>query len=317
MKYVAGRTCKGIATMQQTTVEETGRTLAGMVERAHTSRILRALGAPDPSLLTSADLRSLVALNLAAGYHRLAVISDVMRFYRDRTGLELQEYPALALVDEAMASREAMDAAEAAYGLALRIAPALAEVHFGLARLRQLRGETGAALEGMEETLKHAPHPNASPHAHLHANAHWERATLLRAVARNQEALAAYRTALAALPSFGVHHVEAARFFRRMGHIEEGIAHFRRCMTYSHRYFAEFMPPPVMAPVTGSSRVQDVIYETARGELVVFWEGKYVCVATAAAVGAPPGLPLEGLSAAVLAGARSAASIAELEQCEA
>ena len=154
-----------------------------------------------------------------------------------------------------------------------------------------------------------------SPSAYLHANAHWERATLLEDVGRDADALQAYRAALSGLGSFGVHHVRVARFFRRMGLIAEAIAEFRKCMAYSHRYFPEFMLPPLSAAPGAEPAAVTPIYETTTGDVVVFHEGQYLAV--------PAGLwkrsasEVTAITADMAAASRRASNIAALEPAQA
>ena len=248
------------------------------VRAAHANPILRGLGAPDPARIGETRDAGLFMLHFASAHHRLAVILDVMRYYARQANLEPTDYPALVSATAACGERSPHEIAEDAYRQAIALAPTLAEAHFALARLRQLQGKHDLALSGLATTLEHPVHALASPSAFLHANAHWERATLLEDLERDQDALQAYRAALSGLVSFGVHHVRVARFFRRMGLIVEAIAEFRKCMTYSHRYFPEFMLPPLSAEPRVEPPPVTPIYETTTGDVVVFHEGQYFAV---------------------------------------
>src|SRR5260370_598241 len=120
--------------------------------------------------------------------------------------------------------------------------------------------------------------PEAPADAYRHGDAHWERATIFEDLGLNAEALIEYRAALTKLDRLGVHHIRVARFFRRLGLLEEAAEHFRRCMTYSHRYFAEFILPPLEPPRPTVSPMVEVIHTNRRGEQVVFCHGAYFSV---------------------------------------
>jgi tetratricopeptide (TPR) repeat protein len=245
---------------------------------AHANPILRGLGAPDPARIGRARDAGLFLLHFASAHHRLAIILDVMRYYARQASLDPTDYPALVSAEAACGKRSAHDIAEDAYRQAIALVPTLAEAHFALARLHQLQGKHDLALSGHAKTLEHPVHALASPSAFLHANAHWERATLLEDMGRNADALQAYRAALSGLASFGVHHVRVARFFRRMGLIAEAIAEFQKCMVYSHRYFPEFMLPPLSASPAAEPAPLPPVYVTTAGDVVVFHEGQYLAV---------------------------------------
>ncbi|MBV9984803.1 tetratricopeptide repeat protein [Bradyrhizobium sp.] len=285
------------------------------VRAAHANAILRGLGAPDPAMMSEANQAGLFMLHFASAHHRLAVVLDVMRYYARQASLDPTDYPALVSAEAACRERSAHEIAEDAYRHAIALAPTLAEAHFALARLRQLQGKRDLALSGFATTLEHPVHALASPSAFLHANAHWERATLLEDFGRDAEALQSYRAALSGLASFGVHHVRVARFFRRIGLTAEAIAEFRKCMIYSHRYFPEFMLPPLSAaPAVGPTPVTPV-YVTSTGDVVVFHEGQYLAV--------PAGLwqrsagELTVIPADMAAASRRASNIAALEPAHA
>jgi hypothetical protein len=69
-----------------------------------------------------------------------------------------------------------------------------------------------------------------------------------------------------------------ARFFRRIGLVAEAIAEFRKCMAYSHRYFPEFMLPPLSAAPSAEPAPVTPLYVTTAGDVVVFHEGQYLAV---------------------------------------
>jgi len=165
--------------------------------------------------------------------------------------------------------------ARSCYTYSISASPDLAEAHYNLGRLDQADSSREAALARYRRVLELQPHERATPHAHLLANAHWESATLLEDLGRSQEALVAYRAALAGLSSFGVHHIRVAKFFRRMNCMTEALTEFRKGMGYSHRYFPEFLLPPLTAAEPVPPARLRPIHETARGEIVVFWQGQY------------------------------------------
>lgn len=236
------------------------------------------MGAPEPACLEADPHTGLIALHLGAAFHRLEIVSAVVRYYAKLTHWTDADYPVLALLGHHAREDEARLNAMTCYELAIQAAPDLAEAHYGVARLFQMTGQNEAAVAAFGNVLNLAPHRQAPAGTHLHGNAHWERANLFEALERPDEALVAYRAALSAVPNFGVHHLRAARFLRRMGFHEEAVAHFRKCMTYSHRYFPEFMPPP-LAPTVGLPATSiEPIYETSRGEIVVGWNGEYYAV---------------------------------------
>jgi tetratricopeptide (TPR) repeat protein len=259
-------------------IDAIGPSRMDAVRAAHANPILRGLGAPDPVRIGQAKDAGLFMLHFASAHHRLAVILDVMRYYARQANLEPTDYPALVSAETACGERSAHDIAEDAYRWAIALVPTLAEAHFALARLHQLQGKHDLALSGLATALEHPLHALASPSAFLHANAHWERATLLDDMGRDADALQAYRAALSGLASFGVHHVRVARFFRRVGLIAEAIAEFRKCMAYSHRYFAEFMLPPLSAAPATEPAPPTPVYVTSAGDVVVFHEGQYLAV---------------------------------------
>jgi tetratricopeptide (TPR) repeat protein len=285
------------------------------VRGAHANPILRGLGAPDPARIGEARDAGLFVLHFASAHHRLAVILDVMRYYARQANLDPTDFPALVSAEAASGGRSPDEVAEDAYQQAIALAPTLAEAHFALARLRQLQGKHELALSGLATTLKHPLHARASPSAFLHANAHWERATLLEDVERDADALQAYQAALSGLASFGVHHARVARFFRRIGLVAEAIAEFRKCMAYSHRYFPEFMLPPLSAAPSAEPAPVTPLYVTTAGDVVVFHEGQYLAVPARLWQGSAG--PVTAITADMAAASRRASNIAVLEPAHA
>jgi tetratricopeptide (TPR) repeat protein len=299
----------------ETAATDTIKSSLDAARAAHANPILRGLGAPDPARISETTQAGLFMLHFASAHHRLAVILDVMRHYARQANLDPTDYPALASAEAACGERRARDIAEDAYRHAIALAPRLAEAHFALARLRQLQGKHELALSGFATTLEHPVHALASPSAFLHANAHWERATLLEDFGRDADALQAYRAALSGLASFGVHHVRVARFFRRMGLITEAIAEFQKCMAYSHRYFPEFMLPPLSAAPAAEPTPVTPVHVTSTGDVVVFHEGQYLAVP--ASLWPRSAGELTAITADMAAASRRASNIAVLEPAHA
>lgn len=232
------------------------------------SGLLKALGFSAPGVGAPA----LAALHAGAAHHRLAVIGDVMAAYWRDEPAEMPSY-----MREIITAREASRvAARRYYREALRFNPDLAEGWFNLGRLLQDEGNGQSAFVAFNRCAALSPHPDASPHAHLQANAHWHAATILEDQGRDAEALERYRQAVALCDNFGVHHARFANLLRSAGHIDEAMEHYQRLMSYSHRYFTEFVLPPLASqPEVPQHEELDVIYETAEGSPVVFWNGQY------------------------------------------
>lgn len=252
--------------------------LRQMVVRAHAEPLLRAFGAPAPEHVDYPARASLSALHLATAFHRVAVVLDVLQFYCARGQLSASESDPLEMLIEALKGEEPRAAAESLYRQALAFCPQSAEAHYGLARLLRASATSAEILEGFAASLNFPPHPEAPAHAYLHANAHWERAIIFEDLGSSAQALSEYRAALAMLDNFGVHHLRVARFFRRLGLAEEATEHFRRCMTYSHRYFAEFILPPLDPAKVPVAPAIEVVHTNRRGEQVVYWQGAYFAV---------------------------------------
>lgn len=291
--------------------------IRSLASHAYDDAVLRGLQAPDPAFLASqeaesADRFSLFVLHLGVAIHRKAIITDVMHHYARLSGLDRQSYPPLSVLDPTEWDDTADSLAMQCYDSCVANDDSLAEAHYNRARLLQRLGDRHSALKAFQECLERSPHGRSSPHAHLHANAHWESATLHEAVGQPDEALKAYRAALAGLGQFGVHHVRVARFFRKQGLVDEAVAEFRKCMGYSHRYFPEFMPPALVDEEADAPTQNECIYETEQGECVVLWQGRYHALPSsiwhAVVDDSTP------LSADVVAETRHASSIAALEK---
>lgn len=252
--------------------------LASLLEEHAGAKLLAALGLPvhDPAQ------PALTALHAGAAFHRLAVLRDVTESYRTQAGLSDAEMPVLRLLDDSVGQTSPRAVTERFYRIALAWDDRLAEAWYGLGRLHQYRNEREAALDAFARAGSLEPHPRASGNAHLHANAHFSRACLLEDMERDEEALAAYRQALALLDNFGVHHQRIADFLRRHGSSAETVRAYEKLMAYGHRYFPEFTLPPLEA-VTPPAAVErlEVLYETSDGAPVVFWQGGYYRIAPA------------------------------------
>lgn len=238
-----------------------------------TPPLLPALGHP----VGSHDQPALHALHAGAAYHRLAVILETLEAYARHAGLPPGEPAGLVLARQAAGAAPPRASAARLYRQALDADGGLAEAWFNLGRLQQHADEREAALAAFERAAALPVHARALPHAQLHANAHWHAATLLEDLGRDEAALGRYRAALAGCESFGVHHLRYAHFLRRCGRLDEAIPQYERMMTYSHRYFTEFVLPPLKVPVAAAPapEVLDVIYEAADGAAVVFWNNLY------------------------------------------
>ncbi len=289
--------------------------------------LLAALGYPAPD----ATQPALVELHAGAAFHRLALLLDTVEAYARNADLPAGEPAYLEGLRALSAGEPPRAVAERHYRDALRADERLAEAWFGLARLRQSAGAVDEAIDAFRRALALPAHPRAQPHAQLAANAHWHCATLLEDLGRGDEALAHYREAVSRCDSFGVHHVRYARFLRARGMVEESIPHFERMMGYSHRYFSEFVLPPLHAAPAAAPAPEalDTIHETADGAGVVFWNNLYwklpahMLPATAAQLaatqgGAPAAGWFKGLLGRLGLGSgraplRGAASIVEME----
>ena len=255
-----------------------GDSLADRAQQAYANEVLRSFGAP-PIPIDDGLEPGLIALHLAAAYHRIAVVLDVFNFYA-RNSASKGELRPFELVAASLGGRDARQIAADYYGEAIAIAPLLAEAYYGSARLHQAGGRSQEALDSFRRVVRLRPHPAAPAEAHLHANALWEQAQIFESLGDTAAALETYQGALARLDNFGVHHIRVANFLRRQELLAEATEHYRRCMRYSHRYFPEFLPPPLRpkrAEAAEDSATQ-VIHTLSSGEHVVFWEGAYFAV---------------------------------------
>jgi tetratricopeptide (TPR) repeat protein len=255
-------------------------TLDDLAAGASRNAIMRAFGAPSGHLLSEFLCKepALIALHLAATFHKIAIALEVLRHYSSAAGFAVEDFPVLTLLVTALDGKKARSQAVIMYKHAIDRAPKLAEAYYGRARLAQAASNLGAALGDFETVLRLTPHRDAPAHSMLCANAHWERATILEQQGHDEAALEGYRAAVAGLDTFGVHHIQLARFLRRLGHLEEAALHYRRCMTYSHRYFPEFILPSLGVSISSSPATVDVICKTGRGEPVIYWKGFYLAL---------------------------------------
>lgn len=288
--------------------------IKALADQAFQDQVLRGLEAPEPHQVDDPTPQSqgLFALHLGATFHRRAIIVEVMQYYARRRGFSHADFPSLALVTETGSGGSSREYARSCYDFAVFASPELAEAHYNLARLDQAERTYESALTRFRKVLELEPHARATPHAHLHANAHWEMATVCECLGRDADALSAYKVALAGLTSFGVHHIRVAKFFRKMNSVADAISEFRKGMEYSHRYFPEFLLPSLSsASPVPPPRVQ-AVYETTRGETVVFWQGQYYALPA----GAWPrgGDDIFELTDEQRADARRASSIVRLEE---
>lgn len=259
--------------------------LVAAVDQLREIRLMTDLGVPASDLVTTPGGcdEALTWLHLAAACLRFSVIADLADFYCARTGFALQDLGYGAEVMRMGGAVGARDRAAQYYAASRQLNPTLAEANYGLGRVAQL----GLGTDGdIEEPLAHfrrcldLPAHEATPaHAHLHANAHWESAWLLERAGRVDEALTEYRQALSRLDTFGVHHVRVARFYRRLGLQADAAEQYLVCARYTHRYFPEFVLPPLQAaPATAAAPVPDEIFTTPAGARVYFHKGQYILV---------------------------------------
>ncbi len=264
-------------------IDFTGATLGALMRHAFGDRYLHGFGAPDPVVVDRLGpaASALATLHLAAAYHRLAVVCDVVADYRDLAGQPENVPVYAAALSECLGGMAPYYIAKTLYQRAVSDAPSFAEAHFGLARAAMAAGEEATALMHFGRVVDLPAHPDGPAHAHLHANAYWYQANLLEDLGNDAKALECYRNALAKLGNFGVHHLRVAKFFRRLGLGQEAAENFQRCMEYSHRYFAEFSLPPLTPPVKCAPcepASLDPIYTTSLDETVVFWQGRYFAI---------------------------------------
>ena len=257
--------------------------LAAAITEARESWLLVDVGTPTAEAAASVPEEALAWLHLAVAYLRASIIGDLGEYYCRQSHLDLADLgfgADLARLGGAIGARR--QAAEH-YSRAAALKPNLAEAHYGLGRVEQLGlgrpVDREHALTAFDHCLQHPAHPATPPHAHLHANAHWESAWLLDQLGRTDAALAHYRQALSLLDTFGVHHIRVARFLRRLGLWDEAARHYVICAGYTHRYFPEFiLPPLVPAPQATGPAEPDEVFTTPGRDRVFFHGGKYVLV---------------------------------------
>lgn len=257
--------------------------LSDLAAAASRSAILRVFGAPSDDLLSKPLSKepALIALHLAATFYKITIVLEVLDHYcSPHKGVPIEHFPVHSLLVGALAGKNARSQAAILYQHAIDRAPKLAEAYYGRARLAQAALDLESALRNFETVLRLSPHRDTPAHALLHANAHWERATILEQQGHDEAALKSYRAAITGLETFGVDHIRLARFLRRLGYFEEAAVHYRRCMTYTHRYFPEFILPPLATstPSLSPPASVEVVYKTHRGELVIYWKGSYLAL---------------------------------------
>ncbi|WP_461494816.1 hypothetical protein [Pyruvatibacter sp.] len=262
------------------------------LEAAAQQPLLNELGAPQKSILDEREGsdQSLVWLHLGSAWLKMSVIADLAEFYCKSTRTPLEWLGYGQILQEAGGASGIRDEARTCFKAALDANNRLAEAHFGLGRIEQLGGNADQALEHFQTCTGLAQHAHAAPDAHLKANAFWEAATILDDSGRDTEALSCYQSAISLLDSFGVHHVQYARFLRRIGRREEAADHYLACARYTHRYFPEFQPPrlgPAAAPASADGL--DTIFTTPDGDNVYFHAGQY----TLLPAGEQPNSPAE------------------------
>jgi tetratricopeptide (TPR) repeat protein len=239
---------------------------------AESDHLLKSLGFAEPDLSQPA----LSALHAGAAYHRLAVIIDVVAAYARDANLPPGEPVYFERLRQVQLNGEPRVTAESYYREAIKRDSRLAEARFNLGRLLQDSGDREQALDCFNRCTSLPPHSRAQPHAFLHANAHWHAATILEDLGRDDEALTRYRDAVALCENFGVHHARFARFLRRRGLLSEAVVQYERLMTYSHRYFTEFVLPSLQPSASPSSaQPLDILYETTEGSAIVFLGNEY------------------------------------------
>lgn len=253
------------------------------IKNASKNPLLAELGLPD----CNKDDIALTWLHLAATYLKFSIIADLGEFYCERISQAHKEIGFGKHICAFGSAAVARDHAQNAYLKALSVDPNLAEAHFGLARSIQLQNQR---LENKDTIISHfqrcldlQPHIRGLPHAYLHANTHWEIACIYDDAGRDEEALTAYRNALSLLSNFGVQHIRVARFFRKHGLYEDASSQYLICSRYSHRYFPEFILPPLVSDKAEDSRALtnlDTVFTTPEGDSIYFNNGKYILVPT-------------------------------------
>jgi len=251
------------------------------IQNASKNPLLVELGLPT----CDDDEIALTWLHLGAAYLKFSIIADLGEFYSARSGQALSELGFGQDVSAFGSAILAREHAHDAYLEAISEDPDFAEAHFGLARSIQLQKQQSDDLDRaifhFRRCVDLQPHSLGLPHAYLHANAHWEIACILEDTGRDEEASKAYRKAISLLSTFGVHHIRAARFFRRLGLHDEASAQYMVCSQYTHRYYPEFVLPPhvpLEAENLGAVSNLDEVFKTLAGDSIYFENGTYVLV---------------------------------------
>ncbi len=243
--------------------------------------LLADLGIPTIAVVEGPTVpdTSLVWLHLGSAWLKLSIIAQLAEFYCNEAGQPLSWLGYGSTIESVGGSAGARQTATGHYRNAARANPNLAEAQFALGRTAQLAGDPDQALTHFRACADRKPHPGAPTEAYLKANAHWELACILEDRGDDAAAMSAFRTALSALDSFGVHHVRFAKFLRRLGHDAEAADHYLACARYTHRYFPEFQLPPLEtpAPVTPPTTL-DAIFTTNSGESIYFHAGRYILI---------------------------------------
>ena len=236
------------------------------------SPLLLELGFPK----FNSDWSAMTALHAGAACHRLAVISESVNNYLSQADMGKDELEYLQLLSIDKDFENARMFAERYYQDALNLDDSLAEAWFAIARIFHQDKRLTEALTAYKRTLILQPHPKAPTSAQLHANANWHMATIYEDIGNESLALVYYREAISKCNCFGVHHKRYAVLLRRLGYIEDAMNEFEKMMVYNHRYFTEFLLPPLYPIETQVvNEYLDIIFETTTGHLVFFWDNLY------------------------------------------
>ena len=236
--------------------------------------LLKGLGFPKPDTSQCA----LTFLHAGAAFHRLAVMLDPIQEYARSAQLPASEPSYLHLVERCLNGELPRSIALRFYRASLRVDAHLAESWFNLGRLLHDSNDLQGALVAYGRASALAPHPRAQSHAQLHASAHWYSAIAYEKLGCQDDALTSYRAALAKCDNFGVDHLRFAHFLRRLGLVREATEHYQKLMTYTHRYFTEFVLPSLYIQdpsLHTSSLAPEEVYQTSSGDKVLFWLGDY------------------------------------------
>lgn len=260
---------------------DTSSKLAIAIQNAMKVPLLVELGSP----CISSDEIALAWLHLGATYLKFSIIADLGEFFCKRSGVALSKLGFGRDISVVGSAKTARCLARDAYSEAISENPNLAEAHFGLARSIQIQNHENVDLDcailHFRRCVELQTHSLTPPHAFLHANAHWEIACLFEKTERDDEALTAFRKALSLQPIFGVHQIRVARFFRKLGLHEEASAQYLICSHYNHRYFPEFILPPLVSNTPQASRATtdfEEVFNTLAGESIYFDNGTYILV---------------------------------------